>query len=115
MTNYPTPKEDGITIPRLDTIPFATAFGIKAATGVDLYTADFGERMPAAAWWFARQLDEYRGITFDYVRENWSLAQIHAVNPYDDADSVLETVETLPVEPDPVIPEDGIGFPLVDS
>jgi len=112
--NYPTPAPGSIVMPRVSEIPFRTAFAIKAATGVDLYSAGDGERIAAVAWWHARILPEYTGITFDYVAENWSLEQIKAVSRFADTDDVLESVALLPVEPDPVIPEDGIPFPVVD-
>lgn len=110
---FPQPRPDQIKIPVVNEVPFRAAFEIKAATGVDLYASDNGERIAAVTWWTARTLPEYQGITYDDVLE-WSLAQIKAVSRFDDADDVLESAALLPAEPDPVIPEDGASFPLVD-
>lgn len=112
--DYPTPGRDEILIRPSDEVPFAIAFAIKAATEVDIYTAPPGESMAALAWWNARVLPQYTGLTFDYVREHWSLAQLKVVSSYVDAADVVESAALLPVEPDPVIPEDGAGFPVVD-
>jgi hypothetical protein len=113
MPKYPEPKLNEIEIPRVNEIPFRTAFAIKAETGVDLYASDDGERIAAVTWWTARILPQYRGLTYDDVL-GWSLAQVQAVSRFADADSVVDVVSTLPVEPDLVIPEDGIAFPVVD-
>jgi len=114
MPQFLLPKPGGITIPPTSEITFRTAFAIKAATGVDIYSRDTAGSMSAVAWWVARTMPEYQGITYDYVVDNWDLSHLNVVSRYDDADSVLESASVLPVEPDPVIPEDGAGFPVVD-
>lgn len=110
---YPEPRPDEITIPVVNEVPFKTAFQIKAATGVDLYASDNGERIAAVTWWTVRTLPQYAGITYDDVLE-WSLTAVHAVSRFQDGDDVLEAASLLPVEPDPVIPEDGATFPVVN-
>lgn len=111
--NYPTPARDSILISPSDEVPFSIAFAIKAATGVDIYTAPPGQSMSAMAWWNARVLPEYQGLTYDDV-QTWDLSMLKVVSRYDDAADVVAVASSLPVEPDLVIPEDGAGFPVVD-
>lgn len=110
---YPQPGRGELVIPPVSEVPFRIAFAIKAATGVDLYADDLGMRIAAVAYWYARTLPQYQGLTFDDVL-GWSLEQIQPVSRFQDAQSVMDSAETIPAEPDPVIPEDGVAFPVVD-
>lgn len=108
-TAWPVPASEEIVVPRSEELTFAELDTIAEQTGVDVLAAPARQGMAAIIWFGAQQLPAWAGVPYEVVR-TWPVRVMRVVPRYEDTSSVLAAAAALPIEPDPVIPEDGAPF-----